>query len=406
MSPRGPHRPPVSQPGGHVFGPFDSECRRWWTLLVIGELLLVVGPEIHPAPAQTCQVPVTTITRFVNCNSSTNGDGTSGNPWNSLATAAQSIASGTEVRVSGSPCSANNVTIASKSDVKFTAVGTVRVIRSGSGDAFRIHAPATRIEIENFQIVADAGRFNEGVVVAAPTSGTSVNNVTLDGVRVLDATSSAGIAITSPGNNICLVGTRVTGAGTSHNGYRVTVPSSTGTLPGLQFIGALAQDNTSDGFAISNSPATGVVDALFDGSLAIGNDGDGFDVAGGTTVLLNVTSTDNGGLSGQGRGIVTFGSLHIENAHVVRNLGRGINAGNQTARILACTVAENHAGAPPPTPRTEIISEATLFVYNTIASGPNISLQMTGGSATCDYNLFSGASDSCFGAHSIRASPV
>lgn len=309
----------------------------------------------------------------------------------------------------------DNVTIRNKSDVVFKGMGVdpITVVNTGQGgDGFRIEAPATRIRIENFSFVPSNGEFNEGVGIAL-VPDQLVRDITLKDVKVLDATRAAGIVVGSPGTNVCLVNTEVVGSGTAvgvANGYRIRVDRTDGTLTGLQFIGGSATDNTRDGYAIEHENPTGVVGALFDGASAERNDWDGFDVSGGTTVLLDVTSSENGGdpeHPDQGRGINVYaGSLHIENAHIVRNRRAGINAGDRTARILASTLADNDRDVQNPANRNEITSAASLFVYNTIANGTGLSVAISGGTPNCNYNLFSGDSDGCFGNHSIRGSPI
>lgn len=128
-------------------------------------------------------------------------------------------------------------------------------------------------------------------------------------------------------------------------------------------------------------------------------------MAGGTTALLNVTSSDNGGVDGQGRGIVTWSSVHIENAHVLRNEERGVNAGTATARILASTIVGNDLEVANQSNRREVISSATLYVYNSIIAGTGTSVDINGGSATCDYNIVPGSSGSCSGTHDIEVAP-
>lgn len=161
--------------------------------------------------------------------------------------------------MTGSPCAVNDMVIKNKTDVKFRGQTKIRVVLSTTGDAFRIEAPATRITIDNFEIVGDGGPFNEGVVIAAPTPTQMVSHITLNRIDVTDATVIAGVSISSAGSDVCVNGTTVTGAGLDEptpraTGFRVVVPQTQGTLQRLRFVGSSAENSDLDGFAIDHSP--------------------------------------------------------------------------------------------------------------------------------------------------------
>lgn len=359
----------------------------------------------------TCREPTPGVTKYVDCREPVNGNGSGSTPWNSIAFAATQIGDRTTVVVRGpAVCHEKDIEIRGKTDIRFTTSGgKIQIVSSGDGDgdvdAFRLFSPNTRIFIGAFEITTmeidedtTTPLFNEGVVVDDKFGGES-DNIILSGVQVLTATLGAGIVIGTPGQNICLNGTNVVGAGSSRsrrNGYAIDVPLPK-TLEFLQFINSIAMGNTFDGYSIDQSPATGVVDAFFNGAKATDNDGDGFDVHGGTTTMVNITASRNGrayenDVFEQGRGVAAGGSVHIENAHVVGNHLVGVNAESTSSALtlIGSTLADNDA--PPGLGRMGEQIRAngpTAYIYNTIGDG----IVFLAGDAltTCDKNLSTGA---------------
>jgi len=256
------------------------------------------------------------------------------------------------------------------------------------GDAIIVEN-SDRIRIDGFTIEADDdGRFGSGVNIRG--SQGSVNDVTIAEVDVLSATENAGISITAPGNDICIIESDISGSGLRAGDANGVFVSPSGVLRGLEFVNVRANLNTADGFAVSNSN-NNTRDLKFLGVTANNNNHDGFDIGSGTPTLVNVTANTNGlGIAGQGRGIGSVVPIHIENAHVLDNEEAGIRILDGPSRLIAATIAGNgiRLGA---TVRWQILAEGgTLAIFNTIAvhsSGDSVRFR-NGGTADCGPNIF------------------
>jgi hypothetical protein len=318
-------------------------------------------------------------------------------------------------------------------------------------DAFHIHG--NNILLENFWIsgiqhgIAPGGGFQQGIVIDVPAGSTmGTGNITVNNVLVGDsasaATTEAGFAIGTTGttSNICILKSTVQYAGaglpgilpSQANGYYVNV-TTPNMLNGLQFVDSFAMHNTFDGFAINHSSGvSGVVNPYFEHTTAMENSGDGYDVTAyggnGNAMLLNITATQNGGIHGQGRGIVINSpgggmttQAQIENAYVTANRGsEEISAGPGTTRIVESSlIAGSQREIRGTSPETQ------LYVFDTQAcpgpagcSGsttlPSVDFDVSPASApTCDYNLFTGSVSieltpvptTCRGAHDVSPTP-
>jgi hypothetical protein len=385
-----------------------------------------------PGTVEVCQPPSTIHTRYVDCSKGSGGDGMSWTTaWGTLRLAGQNVPNQTKVLVKGPICKVGNDARIQGNDIVFEAQEAITIEKSGqnNNDVFRIAAPSSRIMIDGycgakkFTVVGSPARFNEGIqILREPSTSGTVSDITIRYVDIINGTNKSGMIVRSPGSRICFVDTIVGGAGTDPNetnedignGYLVQVSSTMGTLTDLRFVRTTAGGNTFDGFAIDHSPATGVQNPFWDKSAAQLNLGDGFDVAGGTATLLNVTAIANGRdeedqpADDQGRGIGFSTSGWIENAHILDNRLVGIRAGAGSATIIGVTLVNNdlNRDSPIPAQREQIQGAATLTVYNTIAAADaGVSVRILGGSATCGYNLFNKSFAGCTGAGNISAAP-
>jgi hypothetical protein len=271
--------------------------------VVAGGLHALVLVLSVPSGAQqvACATPNTNKTRYVNCTSGDNNkDGMSAaNAWKTMRHAAGMITSGTMVRVSGGPCRESQVTIRGKSDIHFRpdhATAQISYSPSQYSDAFLIEAVPTtaRILIERFDVVRgtapnndnDREVFNEAVQLRNPINGPAgaVSDITIQKVKVLDATAGSAFTVRVGGSRVCFIDTEAKGAGQGADndgdgmddnvedasGYIIT---TTNTLTDLQFWRAVASGNSGDGFEIKTP--TGVVNALFVEANATNNMGDG-----------------------------------------------------------------------------------------------------------------------------------
>lgn len=143
--------------------------RRFTSVLIFFALLLVGVNDIACA---SCATPNTTVTRYVDCARTSNGDGLSwATAWNKIRTAAQSVGNGTKVLVKGSCSEVQDIRIQGN-DIWFQVDQPVTIKKSGSPhDGVRIVAPPTRVMIDGknsstkFSLQGTPGRFNEGVVI-------------------------------------------------------------------------------------------------------------------------------------------------------------------------------------------------------------------------------------------------
>lgn len=70
----------------HRFAERRAVARSRWVTMIVLAAVIGLDAGSRPCVAQSCDAPVTTITRYVDCSSATNGDGTLNNKWNSLKT--------------------------------------------------------------------------------------------------------------------------------------------------------------------------------------------------------------------------------------------------------------------------------------------------------------------------------
>lgn len=272
-------------------------------------------------------------------------------------------------------------------------------------DLFDIYGQ--NIAIKGLRIMYKDGpvRFQQGIYVQS-----SAQNVTIENVTVASAVD-AGIVIA--GNTACLRGTTVTNAGPQPDGHLSPGYDVLSTAQGnIDFRGAVAMNNSSDGFSVDHDAQVAKIQFLNCQSTM--NTGDGFDVAGPTVEVLcsqsynngptpvqtktpgTATPTPTGTLEHQGRGIVMWGksggtpsSLRVENSDVHDNAHDGINVGanNTTAQIIGDTIVFNSKSHG----NRQIAGGTALYVYDTIGVGA----QNTQGSGTAPVFIFSSGSRHC-----------
>lgn len=278
-----------------------------------------------------------------------------------------------------------------------------------------LHIEGDNIAVANFHLVRNFDAdipFRFGVHIRSGADRASVEAIDVD-----HATTNAGIRIT--GENVCLRGTTVSGAGTAFsapaNGYTIDTAAA-GTL---DFRGAIAKENTSDGFAIEHDTET--IRTQFINSISTMNRGDGYDVAGPVVEILCSQAVDNGSLPAKtaagtptptpnaGRGIIMFGvpgspassTLQIENSVINRSWRVGISAGNvnqTTTNIINCTLVGNNRVAH------QVQDGKEVNVYNTIAVGTGFIRDSA--EVNCGYNNLFVDERSCSGTGTIREMPV
>ncbi len=275
--------------------------------LIVASLLLGYSLPASPASAYDCAEPNFLSTKYVDCDrtASGDGDGSVNDKWRTLQLAEDNLADDMRVVVEGE-CRLDGIfTITDLEDVLIeSADGKLLTVLRDTGNPFSafLIKDSDRVLLRNLRLMAegtqDEHKFQEGVEIEG-----SVQDITLDRVQVLAATLGSGIEVTASGDDVCISRTLVHSAGkdgSAANGYRIVSSSS---LTGLEFEGAWAVNNKI-GFAMDQSSA--VVDAKFHShvgpapdntvtnTIALANGNTGFTVKGGTTVLLDVASRDNG----------------------------------------------------------------------------------------------------------------
>jgi hypothetical protein len=284
----------------------------------------------------------------------------------------------------------------------------------------------TNIAVRHFRLGAapDGTRFRLGIDV-----GVAANNATVEDVKIESATALAGVRV--GGENTCLRGVSVVGAGRSNPGQEIdgffVAANASGTL---DFRGATAMNNSGDGFSITNEDIVQLDRVQFLNSMSVANYADGFDVAGPLVELLCSQALDAGRLPGgtptpgtptptadTGRGVIMFGiptptgtpgtpipaTLHLENCTINGSLKLGIAAGNilqTTTNILNCTLYENNGKGA----NFQIREGKTVNIFNTIS----VADVMLGeaGSVNCSNNQYSGRPGQCRGEGDVDKPPL
>lgn len=292
------------------------------------------------------------------------------------------------------------------------------VVANGAVENF-IDIHGDDIALMNFRLMPtqSGDRFNVGLYIYSDAS-----NVTVDNVNINNGTNLAAVRI--HGQNTCVRGVTAMGAGTGSgntaNGYTVDEAAS-GTL---DFRGAVAKDNTSDGFAIGHSSGPPMIDRVqFLNSMSTLNGADGFDLAGPLVELLCSQAIDNGQFPGNtptpggpptptpnaGRGVVMFGiptptgspvvlssTLQVENCSINGNWRLAVSAGatNQTtANILNSTLYQNNRKGP------QVSNGKTVNIFNAVVVGT--SFVKDTGQSHCGHNLYNVSQDKCTGAGDV-----
>lgn len=417
-----------------------------WLMGVLLSCMAVMQPSA--GSAQPCATPLAkgaTQIKYVRCRPPSEpqcsltptpgqppnpcGDGSEGNPWQSLAVALNQISQNQDVVVTPGPeatpyCvvggAGRRAVLNDRNNVRISGNGVILIPpplpSTELGDNALQISGGTRILVEGFKIATNgATRFDKGIVIDRGRNqpNRAVQNITIRNVEVVGSPgspvtgSSAFVVNPVPEGsaNFCFVSTKAEHAADdpgSGNGYNIDVDDMSGGLTNLQFISATAKHNAKDGFAIEHGSPSGVCGARFEGTDASDNGEDGYDVVacpGGKTFLLNVTASGN-----TGRGIVApdnggqESNVQIENAFVTGNSGTGgIAGGFGTKWIISSTVVGN-VGSPLIRGNTNLagtLPGPQLYVFNTIAvsNGASASLQVHELSPppVCAYNLFSGA---------------